>query len=340
MQNSLRHLLDWSAEQSAAFRRRAVVARHRLHESSLFSDEGLTSILDRHPREQLQAFTMGADPLKIQEWKPVDIGKASGKDLLCAIHRGRLWLHIFRMQKFHPDYAALQTQLFSELAECCPDLKPFNVSSTLILSSPAALVYYHADAQFNLLWHIRGTKQVWSYPENDPELIEQDVMEDIFASYADEEVPYRPEFDEKASVFKLGPGDVISWALNAPHRVTNLTGLNVSLSTVYETEQSYRRKLVYCANRFFRRSFGLPARSTRETGGLSYAKRTAFKFCRKAGLVETPPSRAYITDLIIDPEAPEGVRRRPEGLALTQFSKKEFTLVRGSSGDVAAVRKV
>jgi hypothetical protein len=241
------------------------------------------------------------------------------------------------MQKVYPRYAELQDKLFSELVGLCPELKPFNISSTLILSSPGALVYYHADPQSNLLWHVRGSKRVWSYPAGDRTLIDQEMMEDIFASYADEEVPYKPEFDSKAQVFDLKAGDVISWPLNAPHRVTNLEGLNVSLSTVYETEESYRRKLVYSANRVLRRSYRIPVWSTSEHGAVSYAKRTAFKVLRRAGFVPTPPRRAYVTELKVDATAPNAVRTISEGPVLTEFSKREFALKRNASGELAAV---
>src|SRR5262249_42043019 len=157
----------------------------------------------------------------------VDIAGVCGKDMLDSIARGRLWFHIFRMQDFDGRYKDLLDRVFTEMSKLFPGLRPVNKSATLIISSPAALVYYHADPQFNFLWHIRGTKRLWSYPAGDRELIDQEMMEDIYASYADEEVPYKPEFDKKAKIFELNPGDVIWWPLNAPHRVTNLTGINV-----------------------------------------------------------------------------------------------------------------
>jgi hypothetical protein len=329
-------LLDWTPDSVADFGRRAVVARHRLHEMKLFSDPDLIEVLDNHPREQLQAFTMGTDAANIHEWQPVDLSGVSGRDMLKAIARGRLWFHLFRMQKLNSRYGELLDRLFAEVRELCPNLRPANISATLILSSPTALVYYHADPQSNFLWHIRGSKRVWSYPAGDRGLIDQEKMEDIFASYADEEVPYTPEFDKKAKVFELNGGDVIWWPLNAPHRVTNLDGINVSLSTVYETEESYRRKLVYSANRFFRRH-GIPASSTRETGVGSYLKRSAFKVLQKAGAVENPHRRAYVTEFRVDPTAPNGIRRIDEGPVLTEFSKPEFTLKKNSAGAVAAV---
>src|SRR5262249_36977379 len=133
------------------------------------------------------------------------------------------------------------------------------------------------------------------------------------------------------------PGEVISWPLNAPHRVTNLEGMNVSISTVYETEHSDRRKLVYNANRFFRRTCRIPLWSTRETGMSSHIKRSAFKVLQKAGAVADPKSRAYLTQLRIDAAAPDGIQRIRGGPVLTEFSKREFRLADSPIGEAVVV---
>jgi len=338
MQATNQKLLDWMPEQMTGFGQKPIVVRHRLHELPLFSDEELIEVLENHPRDQLQAFTMGTDASKIHEWQPVDVAGSSGKDMLSAIARGRFWFHLFRMQSTNARYKELLRRLFSELSDVLPDFRPANESATLIISSPTALVYYHADPQLNFLWHIRGSKRVWSSPAGDHELIDQEMLEDIFASYADEEVPYKAEFDKKAALFELNAGDVISWPLNSPHRVTNLDGINVSLSTVYETNESYRRKLVYNANRFFRLSCGIPLRSTKEAGACSYVKRSAFKLLHKAGAVRQPRRRAYISHLRIDSAAPDGIEKISDGPVLTEFSRREFTLTKNSLGQVVAVR--
>jgi hypothetical protein len=314
-----------------------VVAKHRLHELDLFSDSALIDLLNSHPRDQLQAFTMGTDCENRQEWQPVDTAGATGSDLFSAVANGHLWFNVLRVQQAHPTFRELLRQLFSEFVQLNPGLQCFNQNATLIISSPQALVYYHADAQPNLLWHIRGSKRVWVYPAGDVELIEQELMEDIFASYMDEEVPYKAEFDAKAEVFDLHPGDVITWPQNSPHRVTNLGGLNVSLSAVYETAQSSHRKLIYCANRLFRRTYHLPARSTKETAISTPLKTLTYRGIRKLGLIPVPPRRAYVTSLKINPDAPGGFERINDGPILTEFSKKEFVLQRDQGGRVSAV---
>src|SRR5690242_10796893 len=98
-------LLDWTSEQIAGFGRHPFVARHRLHEQSLFIDEALIETLEKHPRDQFQAFTMGTESSNIHEWQPVDVTGLSGREMLSAIARGRFWFHLFRMQNVNARYS-------------------------------------------------------------------------------------------------------------------------------------------------------------------------------------------------------------------------------------------
>jgi hypothetical protein len=334
-----RKLVPWTASQAASFGSEIVAAKHHLQDLNLFSDDGLVHFLEAQPRHSLQAFTMGSDPTKYKEWHSVDTAGISAKDILTAVARGKLWLNIHRVHLFHKEYRDLLEEIYAELSTLCPALRTVNRNATLIISSPRALVYYHVDAQPNLLWHIRGKKRLWLYPANDRTLIDQELMEDIFASFADEEIPYRTEFDQKATVFEIGPGDVLSWPQNSPHRVTNLEGLNVSLSTVHETAESDRRKLVYCANRLFRRSYQLPLRSVRESGIGAYLKRAGFRAFRRAGMVHTPARRAYLAKFRIDPKSSGGFAELTGGPVLTEFSSHDFRLDRTPSGVFVAVER-
>jgi hypothetical protein len=325
-------LVPWTTEQARGFGLQPLVAQHRLHEHDLFTDGALMELLRNYPRDQIQAFTMGTNPLNYKEWYPVDTTGASAEDVFAAIARGRLWFKMLQIERVDRNYRAVIEQLYAELCQLCSDFQPQRLSGTLLISSPTALVYYHADAEPNLLWQIRGSKRVWVYPPADTDIVPQDLMEDIFAHVVDEEAPYRPEFDQKASIFDLFPGEVISWPLNAPHRVTNLDGVNISLSTQYQTDESECRKLLYCANRLLRRRYHIPAQSTKETGFVPVTKRLVYRILRRAGRLPPAPRRAYITDMRIDPNAPHGISIITSGPVLTEFSQKEFSITRDDVG--------
>jgi hypothetical protein len=298
-------LLPWSAEQVASFGVRPVKAEHQLHESELFTDEALAGLLGRMPARQLLAYTMGPDPGDHSQWCAVRCPGVSGADLLEAVRRGRLWLNVLRVDEVDPRYAAPVRQVYAELARLVPGFAPTSTTTTLLVSSPGAIVHYHADAAPNLLWHLRGRKRVWVYPALDPRFLSTTDLQRIFAGEADEFVPYHPSWDEHATLLALGPGEVAGWPQNAPHRVVNTEGLNVSLSTEHRTWTSVRRERLWAANRLLSRRLHLPVTSTKETGAWAAAKVTSYRVLRRLGA--PPPPRPPATVLLhIDRTAPLG----------------------------------
>lgn len=301
-------VLDFTETARAEFASRPLVSKHRIHQRDLFSDVELIRLLDNYPRERLQAFTMGTDPLRRDDWRFVDVGALSGKDIFLAVLRGRLWLNLLRADLADRRYADVVQQLTTELREQCPRLGLLSINfGTLLISSPHAMVYYHLDSSHQALWHMRGSKRIWLYPACDDRFVSQEIMEEIFAGTYDydEEIPYSPEFDQHAQVFDLHPGEVVSWPHNAPHRVENLGDLNVSFSTGFITEAAERRSRIYVANRLIRQRLGIRVRSTRETGLGAAAKCLVYRVSRRAGLLAKKPGRhEYPRTLRIDPGAP------------------------------------
>lgn len=283
-----------------------LTGRHKLDQLDLFTDESLIDLLDRYPRKRLQAWTMGTDPLRREDWQAVDTTDVSGKDLLAAVKSGRLWYNILRLDLFDPRYREIVDQLYAEMAQASPGFKPVSTVGTLLLSSPNAMVYYHADGPPTTLFHIRGQKRMWIYPLEE-RFVSQHFLEEIFGSAMDEEIPYSPEFDNYAQVFDLGPGDFVWWPQNAPHRIENLDSLNVSLSTRYHTEASERRKLVYNANRFFRKKLRFNQLSVNETGLASSVKCFSYRLCRRAGWDNPTEGYVYQASVRVDPNSRLGL---------------------------------
>jgi hypothetical protein len=254
-----RRLIDLPDNERTEFSFRPLVSKHRIHELDLTSDDELIALLDAYPRERLQAFTMGTDRCRRDDWHYVDALAASGKEIFAAVLRGRLWLNLLRVDLVDRRYAEVIRQLTSDLQEQCKRLDLLSINfGTLLISSPSAMVYYHFDANHQALWHLRGSKRMWPYPACDERFASQDIMEEIVAGTYDydDEIPYVPEFDDHAVVYQLEPGDVVSWPQNALHRIENLDTLNVSLSTGFVTDAADGRHLIDSANHLFRRRFG------------------------------------------------------------------------------------
>jgi Cupin-like domain len=301
-----RPLTRWTASQAATLTSSVVRTRHRLGDLDLFGDDALARLLDAHPRRDLQIFTMGTDPTH-DDWAPVDAGSASGSEMLAAVAAGRLWLNVLHVERADDGFSRLQDELFEEVTAAGLDVLPGTPHSTLLVSSPDAMVYFHADAGPNILWHVRGDKRVWVYPPGNESFVDRRLLEDIYVGVRTEFLPYEPEFDDAALLFDLHPGDALAWPQNSPHRVQNLGVVNVSLTCEFDTPGSRRRHLVYAANRFFSRKWHLPVRSTQVTGTGAAFKRLAYRASRKMGLERDHPPHEHVTSLRIDASAPNGV---------------------------------
>ncbi|MFK7892078.1 MAG: hypothetical protein AB8B63_14780 [Granulosicoccus sp.] len=315
--------ISWSDEEYLNFGKVPQVSRHNYHLLPLFQKDVLIALLEDYPRKHLQAYTMGTDPVCSSDWKQVDIAPGTtGVDLWRAVENGRIWLNLVHIEENRREYRELIDSMYVHLGEHCPHLQnPKGTHSALLISSPGAQVYYHLDAEPNMLWHLRGEKDVWLYPAMDPELVPQEYLEDIYAGEIGENLPYRREFDERAVHHQLQPGDAASWPHNGPHRIVN-RDMNVSLATSYYTPVVYRRQYVQLANRFILRNLGVRSRSMEEHGLLPAAKRMAYRLINKVRpFKRRERSASYITDLQLDPEAPLGLRRLSEP-TLASFARK------------------
>jgi hypothetical protein len=312
--------VSWTQEHSGKYGVEPICAKHTLHELALFSDASIIDLLDTYPRDCLQVFTMGTDPENRSEWQPVDTRDASGKDIMHAVSVGKLWVKLMRIDLVASEYEGLVRDVYRDIGDQYAEFHALWLRPLLLISSPGALVYYHTDPQNMMLWQIKGTKRVWVYPPRQP-FVQPQMMEEIFSGDADEEIPYDSVFDDLAEVFDLRSGEVLSWPLNAPHRVTNHDSVNISLSVTVGTDDADRRSQLFQANMLLRIYLGLRNPSVSESGLRSFCKRTGFRVARKLGL--TPGLAAnrepYLARLRIDGNSPSGVSPVPDGPVQTLF---------------------
>jgi hypothetical protein len=300
------HLLPWRYEDINAFGTRPHIAPHRLHENPLFTNDGLAELLDRVPRSIVHPYTFGDDPRFLEDWRRGADTDLPGKELLEIVERGRLWFNIVGVNLKDPEVGELVDEIYREVGGLVTGFEPLKISASLLISSPEALVYYHADNQTNLLWHIRGRKRAYVYPCTEA-LITQENLERLVAGASDEELPYDASYDEHAEVLDLEPGQVAWWPQNSPHRVENLEGVNVSLSTEHWTADSMRREQLWAANYYLRTRLGRAPRSTRERGVIPAAKVTAFRLGRRAGVLTPGEREGVFPSFRVDPDVPSGV---------------------------------
>lgn len=274
------YLGNWSAEQFRVLEKSVLVGEHRIHETALFTDEALCRLIDNHPRDYLTIAAMGNDKNKF-EWMTGERGDTSAEDLLLAVKRGQLWINLIRLGRLHSEYNEIINSVYDELEAKSPGFKAQNRSANLLISSPNAMVYYHLDLPVNMLWHLRGEKRIWVYPSGDERFVAPRNIERLILGEMAEDMPYQPWFEDYALSFMLKPGQMITWPQNAPHRVTNCEGLNVSLSTEHRNPLARRRLGVHLANHYLRRQFGSKNLSSDPSGLTGRFKEIYSRVCQR-----------------------------------------------------------
>jgi len=200
----------------------------------LASDEALIHLLDRYPAHLFDINRYEFDANGQVTLATGSRGEASGRAVLEAIKAGRLWVNLRSCEDAHPGLWAEVMLAFGKLPPELADAGARKLTGQLILSSPATRVPYHFDAAGVVLFHLRGVKRVWVYPDTEAFLPQAD-MEKVIMRTTAEDMPYQRMMDGAAYRFDIAPGQALTWPLYAPHRVENQEGLCVSLSMDYQT---------------------------------------------------------------------------------------------------------
>jgi hypothetical protein len=262
----------------ATLAREPVRIGHRLHNDPLFSKDELAALIGRYPRKHYSLIAMGERDRE-RFWREGDIGGLSGTEVMEAVARGRMWLNLRSVSEVDPRYGALLDRIFGEMAARIPGFEGPKRECGILISSPSAQVYYHADLPGQCLWQIAGRKRIYIYPSAPP-FITPRLLENIALFDVEVDIPYSPAYDESARVFDLEPGQALHWPLNAPHRVENLDSVNISMTVSYTTRDIHRAQLVHLANAILRHRFRYAPRSRAISGPSYWAKAVLQKLLR------------------------------------------------------------
>jgi hypothetical protein len=275
-------------DDPARWRREPVRIAHTLHQHPLLSMESLARLIGRYPREHYSLVAMGQQGQE-KLWREGDFGGLAGADVLKAIERGRLWINMRNVSGIDAEYRALLDLIVETASAQCPGFDAPKREYGILISSPGAQVYYHADLPGQCLWQIAGKKRVYLYPPAPPFITPRD-LEDIALFEVEVDLPYSADYDAGARAFDLEPGQALHWPLNAPHRVENIEGMNISITVSYSTEEIHRANQVLLANAILRNRFGYTPKSRAITGPSYWSKRVLQKLLRDRSWVRAQRS--------------------------------------------------
>ena len=289
----------------ADFGRRPLALRHRLAESPLFSDAALARLIEAAPRDHFHVNTMPRDARDPRKWREGDMSGLSGEEVLAAVAKGNLWVHVQRVQELAPGYREMLDAIFGEVAERLPGFNSFKRSMSVLVSSPRMNVAYHADVPGQSLWQVRGRKRVFVYPAHAPYLPRQAIEDIVLKRAMDTDLPFEADFDRAAAVFDLEPGDMATWPRNAPHRVVNEDCVNVSFTTEHWTGELRAGYAVDYANGLLRPLAG-GRELSRATRGSAFFAKAALAAAHKAASGLVGRALPLTIDFRVDPTMAQG----------------------------------
>lgn len=284
---------NWTDKHTSLFGKDIINVKHRLSETGLFTDDALALLLDKHPSNQLDVCTMSADhKLYPNKFRTGDFRDCDGKTLIEAAKAGKIWINVRKAMNIHPEYKAVLDNMYGAIAEITGQ-PAFNARGGILISSPAARVPYHCDQTETILWHVRGKKRIYIYPLTEKYLPDE-AYHDIITNDCEDDIPYTADLDEGARVFDLGEDEMISWRLNAPHRVDNQSYC-ISVTTEFSTKESAFKNSVMFTNAVLRQKFGVSSRWADASMPEKYVKSIAGRVLRKIGAYDIGQSKDMVT---------------------------------------------
>jgi hypothetical protein len=290
---------NWTPELSQKWAREPLMAKHRLNTHPLFTLDALADLIKGYPRDHYSLVEVGEKGSPRRLWREGDIGSLSGREVIEAIQNGRMWLNLRDIGKINRTYGDVLDAVFEEVRQNIPGYDTYNRTSGILISSPNAQVYYHADLPGQSLWQLHGKKRVFVYPNKAPFLTEEQ-LENIALTALEVGMRYEPEYDKHAAVFDIEGGEMLHWPLNAPHRVENFDCLNVSMTTEYWTEAIRRNQMINTANGILRQKAGLTPRSRKTSGAGFWAKAALQAGVRRAGLLDKTRKAVRPVEFVLD----------------------------------------
>lgn len=296
---------NWTPELTKSWAKEPLKAAHRLHEHPLFSFDALADLIDSYPREQYALVQMGPQGSARRSWREGDIGGMKGAAVIEAIRNGRMWLNLRNVGAVDQRYRDVLDQAFEEVRRNA-GYDTYGRTNGILISSPNAQVYYHADLPGQSLWQLHGRKRVYVYP-NTPPFLTEEQLENIALFEVEVDMHYEAAYDAHAKVFEIGGGEMLHWPLNAPHRVENLDCLNVSMTTEYWTEDIRRSQMINMANGILRYKAGVTPRSRATQGFGFWAKAAMQAGVKRTGLLKKERKARRPIEFTLDPQRPGAI---------------------------------
>jgi hypothetical protein len=188
-----------------------------------------------------------------QRWDESPLGSLSVDETIRQIEHAGAWI-ILKQSERDPEYRALLDECMAEIQSLLRrDLsKEMLVREVIIfIASPNRITPYHIDRECNFILQIHGEKDISVFDQHDRDVLPEEEIERFWT--VDHNAPiYKQQYQDRAKVYRLVPGNGIHVPVNAPHWIQNDNNISVTLSVNFQFRETFPAN-VYRANHLLRR---------------------------------------------------------------------------------------
>lgn len=241
-----------------SFGRTPFAVRHSLADSALFQLPRLLELSRRLPKSSVE-YNAGDVPRTLDPSETPRTG-LSVEETLESIETCRSWMVLKNVER-DPAYAELLSACLGEIGRLSHAVGAgmSDKESFIFISSPGSVTPFHMDPEENFLLQVRGHKTIHVFDPLDRSILSDTQIERFFTGN-DRNLVFRDEYQGKARVFPLGPGQGVHVPVTSPHWVQNGEEVSISFSITFQTKSSRRWTHAHRMNADLRR-WGLAPRA-------------------------------------------------------------------------------
>jgi len=227
--------------------------RHHLAEHPLFRLERLAELAASLPADQIE-FNGPVDPNQDPDMTPSN--GMTPEETVRRIEDARSWL-VIKNAETDPAYKALLDACLDQVAQQTDGLMgaALDRQAFIFVTSPGNVTPFHSDPEQNFLLQIRGSKRMSLFDHRDRAVVSAADSELFPGKHRN--LPYRDDFEAKATHQHIEPGEGIFVPIFDPHWVKNGDAVSISFSITWQTQETRRLVKLSYVNAVLRR-FGWP----------------------------------------------------------------------------------
>ncbi len=307
-------LIDIDREAGERFPDEPFRLQHDLANHPLLSLEALAALTGRLDRDRVEYNSGRLQP----DQRPEDVPTIDGMtppEIVRQIETADAWMVLKNVETV-PEYRDLIAGFLSDAAAALGhsdtgDAGMRDFQGFIFVASANAVTPFHIDYEENFFVHLAGDKAMHIFDNRDRSLVPEEELEVYPGKHRN--LRYREDFEDRATVHEMKPGEGLFLPYTWPHWVRTGAVPAVSMAITWKSRRDIRMNGLYFANAVMRK-MGLPQPTPGKYPPYDAAKVLAFSAARAATqpLRRSEKMRRWLRQILFGRKANYFYRERPE----------------------------